>query len=90
MASQDEINQQIQRASEVQERYKDELMSKPHVVGVGVGFATRHGERTPEVGIVVMVDRKLPTAQLAPEDLIPRELDGVRVDVQETGGFSAL
>jgi hypothetical protein len=89
MANQDEINEQVRRASEVQARYADELMRKPHVVGLGVGFTTRGGERTPEIGVVVMVDRKLPEAQLAPGDVIPKELDGVRVDVQETGVFSA-
>jgi hypothetical protein len=89
MSSQEEISQQVQRASDVQVRYSDELMRKPNVVGVAVGYATRGGERTPEIGIVVMVDRKIPLDQLAPQDVIPSELDGVRVDVQETGAFSA-
>lgn len=89
MSSQEELNQQIRRATEVQARYADDLMRKPHVVGVAVGYASRGGARTPEIGVVVMVDQKVPTAQLAPEDVIPGELDGVRVDVQETGVFSA-
>ena len=89
MSSQEEINRQVQRASEVQEKYADTLMHIPHVVGIGVGFVMQGGERMPEVGLVVMVDSKLPTAQLAEDELIPRELDGVRVDVQETGVFSA-
>jgi hypothetical protein len=89
MASQDEINRQVQRASEVQARYADQLMNKPNVVGLGVGFTTKSGQSTGAVGLIVMVDRKLPVAQLAPEDLIPAELDGVPVDVQETGVFSA-
>ncbi|MCC6805715.1 MAG: hypothetical protein IT319_22730 [Anaerolineae bacterium] len=89
MSSQDEISQQVQRASEVQARYSDELMRKPNVVGVAVGYASQGGARTPEIGIVVMVDRKIPLNQLAPQDVIPTELDGVRVDVQETGAFSA-
>jgi hypothetical protein len=36
-----------------------------------------------------MVDQKLPDEQLPPEQRIPRELDGVRVDVQVTGEFTA-
>jgi hypothetical protein len=64
-------------------------MHKPHVVGVAVGYTSRHGERTQDIGVIVMVDKKLPQDQLMPEDVIPRELDGVPVDVQETGGFSA-
>lgn len=89
MSSQEEINRQVQRASEVQEKYADALMRLPHVVGIGIGFTTRGGARTPEVGLIVMVDVKLPAAQLADDELVPRELDGVRVDVQETGVFSA-
>jgi hypothetical protein len=89
MSSQEEINRQVQRASDVQAKYADLLMKLPHVVGIGVGFTIVDGERTPEVGLIVMVDTKLPAAQLDPADLIPRELDGVRVDVQETGAFSA-
>jgi hypothetical protein len=89
MSSQEEINQQVQRASDVQARYADDLMRKPHVVGVAVGYATEGGARTSDIGLVVMVDRKIPFDQLAPEDAIPTELDGVRVDVQETGAFSA-
>jgi hypothetical protein len=89
MSSQEDINRQVQHASEVQEKYADALMRLPHVVGIGVGFIMRGGERMSEVGLIVMVDTKLPRAQLAEEDMIPRELDGVRVDVQETGVFSA-
>ena len=89
MSSQDEINQQVRRASEVQSKYANMLMNKPHVVGVAVGYATRGQTRTSEVGVIVMVDKKVPLAQLAPDDAIPTELDGVRVDVQETGAFSA-
>jgi hypothetical protein len=36
-----------------------------------------------------MVEQKVPLDQLAPEDRIPSELDGVPVDVQETGTFEA-
>lgn len=83
------LEKRVQRATDVQARYADALMQKPHVVGVAVGYCTRCGERTQDVGVIVMVDRKVPQDQLAPEELIPRELDGVPVDVQETGVFSA-
>lgn len=83
------VEKQVQRATDVQARYADALMTKPHVVGVAVGYTMRSGLRTENVGVIVMVDRKVPQDQLAPEELIPRELDGVPVDVQETGVFSA-
>jgi hypothetical protein len=86
MSTQDE---QMARITAVQTRYADELMRKKHVVGVAVGLAQRDGEYTQEVALVVMVEQKVPLDQLAPEDRIPSELDGVPVDVQETGTFEA-
>jgi hypothetical protein len=78
-----------QRAQEVQAKYSDMLMSKPHVQGVGVGLATKGGQFTDEVAIVVMVDEKVPLDQLAPEDRLPDELEGIPIDVQVMGTFWA-
>ena len=83
-----EIEQQA-HVQAVQEKYTDELMRKRHVVGVAMGMAQKDGAYTQELAVVVMVDQKIPSEQLAPEDRVPAELDGVRVDVQETGAFVA-
>jgi hypothetical protein len=83
-------NDDMKRALEVQQRYEHYLLGKPHVVGIGVGYAAEGGQPTPQVALVVMVDRKLPPEQVPPMDRIPSQLDGVRVDVQETGGFEAF
>jgi hypothetical protein len=89
MSTQEEINQKVRKASEVQAKYANDLMQKPNVVGVAVGYTNQNGVRSSDVGVIVMVDHKVPFDELEPADLIPRELDGVPVDVQETGGFSA-
>ena len=86
MSSQDEL---MARASAVQAAHAEALMQKANVVGVAIGLRQRRGEYTDEVALVVMVNQKLPKAQLAPEDIIPDMLDGVPVDVQETGVFTA-
>jgi hypothetical protein len=78
-----------ERALAVKRLYTDQLMSKPNVVGVGIGFTKRGGISTDQIGLVVMVERKLPSAQLDPSDLIPREIEGVPVDVQEVGEIRA-
>jgi hypothetical protein len=77
------------RAQAVKQAYASQLMAKANVVGVGVGFCQRGGERTSEIGLVVMVNRKLEASQLDPEDVIPTEIDGVPVDVQEVGELRA-
>lgn len=89
MSTQEEINQKVRKASEVQAKYANDLMHKPNVVGVAVGYTSRNGVRSSDVGVIVMVDHKVPFNELLPDDLIPKELEGVPVDVQETGGFSA-
>jgi hypothetical protein len=55
---------------------------------VGIGIAYKGGEPTQEMALVVMVTQKMPVAQLADNDVLPQDLDGVRVDVQATGGFT--
>lgn len=74
-----------EQALDAKRRHQVELMSKANVVGVGVGFELKGGQKTDTVAVVVMVRRKLPLAQLAPQDVLPEELDGVPVDVQEVG-----
>lgn len=73
----------------IQAKYADKLMSYPNVVGTGIGLATVKGEYTDTPAIVVMVVIKLPETQLAPEDILPHDLEGERVDVQQTGTFEA-
>lgn len=73
------------RAMLVQTKYTEQLLRIPHVVGVAIGLRQRGGEYTGEVCLVVLVDRKLPVSELDSNDLIPPELDGVPVDVQEIG-----
>ena len=80
---------EMQKFNTAIERYADDLMTKANVVGVGVGMRKRDGEFTDEKALVVLVSEKMPVAQLAEEDVIPTELDGIPTDVQETGVFTA-
>ena len=77
------------KLSDIQARYAPILMEKPNVVGIGIGLVRMNGEATAEPGLIVMVARKVPVEELAPEDVIPETIEGVRVDVQETGAFEA-
>ena len=78
-----------ERIKVVQEKHNADLLAKAHVQGTAVGLAQKAGQYTGQIALVVMVDVKVPESQLAPEDVIPKELDGVPVDVQETGRFVA-
>lgn len=75
----------LEKAHMIKESYREQLMSFPNVVGVGVGYRHAGGQRTDDIAVVVMVDRKIPLAQLDQHQVIPDEIEGVPVDVKEVG-----
>ena len=77
------------RLQVVRRAHEAELLRLPNVVGLGIGLRKRHGDPTGELALVVMVSRKVPSAELAPAERIPSEIDGVPVDVQEMGNIAA-
>jgi len=83
------LDEDLERVRTVKALHENELMSKANVVGVGIGLRQRGGEPTGEPAIVVSVTHKLPPSQLAPGDVIPRELEGIPVDVQVVGKLRA-
>jgi hypothetical protein len=74
----------------VQARHERELLRYPNVVGVATGTPTRRGKPTAGPGLLVLVSRKVPERELAPEERLPREIEGVPVDVVETGPIEPL
>ncbi len=78
-----------ERALAVKARHEADLMAKANVVGVGVGLRHVGGRPTDEICVVVMVRKKVPRRQLDPADVIPGQIDGVPVDIQEVGDLRA-
>ena len=83
-------DQSMQHVMEVKRRHEQELMHKANVVAVGVGYRSRGGQPTGQVCIVVSVKTKVPRSELRPEDLIPESIEGISIDVVETGVIRAL
>jgi hypothetical protein len=54
-----------------------------------VGMRQRGGQWTDEVCIVVSVQNKRPEDVLDPTEIVPREIEGVPVDVLEVGELSS-
>lgn len=75
--------------SQVKETSKNSLLSMQNVVGVGVGYQVTSGLKTDEYAIVIMVSRKLPIPALPPEAVLPKNVDGVKIDVIEVGELHA-
>ncbi len=84
------MENEIARIRAVKAAHEDELLSKANVVGVGIGLRQRGGEYTGELALIVSVTHKVPPEELAPEDLIPDEIEGVPVDVQAVGTLRIL
>ncbi|MEX0788323.1 MAG: hypothetical protein WD906_01875 [Anaerolineales bacterium] len=76
--------------SRARQIHQEKILSKPNVVGVGVGLKSRSGRATGELALIALVRRKVPEAALAPQDLVPSEADGVPTDVMEVGYLRAL
>lgn len=79
--------------SEIQKakaRHERRLLRKPNVVGLAIGKKVVGGEETDELCLVVLVREKLPEAELAPRQRIPKRLNDVTTDVVEAGELEAL
>lgn len=83
-------DQAFEQVKAIQAEHADSLMRFPNVIGVGIGYCRRKDSPIEEPGLVVIVDHKVPVAQLADVDIIPREIDGVPVEVREMGGFFSI
>jgi hypothetical protein len=80
----------IEEIKAIKDRYEDDLLRKKNVVGLGIGYKEVGGQGSDELSLVVMVRKKEPPSQLDAADLVPSEIEGVPVDVQEVGEIVAL
>lgn len=75
------------RIAQVLARHEAALLGRANVVAVAEGIRTRDGRPTGERCLVVYVSRKRPAKRLAAADLLPRQIDGVPIDVVEVGSI---
>src|SRR5436305_700706 len=71
----------IEEIRSVKASVETELLRRPGVTGIGIGVRYVAGERTTELALVVFVTEK--KRQLAPDELIPPIIRGIRTDVRE-------
>jgi hypothetical protein len=75
------------RAAKTQ--YKLELMRKPNVVAVGVGYKIGGGQQTETPCVIVFVRRKVAAESLSRDQLVPETVGEVPTDVVESGEIFA-
>jgi hypothetical protein len=71
----------------IKEAHRAEIMGRPNVVGVGVGYKVVQGAPTVELSIVALVQQKVPEAALARAALVPSAIEGVPTDVVPVGAL---
>src|SRR3972149_5298243 len=80
---------EAQQVRQVTEQQKGTILRKPNVVGVGYGYKVVNGARSGQLCLVALVREKGPRAALAPEDMVPPQVDGVVTDVVQVGQLEA-
>jgi hypothetical protein len=78
---------EIQRAKNL---YRDTLMAKPNVVGLGTAYKVVAGKTTEELCLVTLVEKKQSYTSLSAKEAIPPSVNGISTDVIEVGRLHAL
>lgn len=76
-------------AQDVAKERRVALLDLPNVHTAAIGAREVGGEFRAEAVIVVYVETKVPADELDEDEKVPREIDGVRTDVQEVEQFEA-
>ncbi len=80
----------LSKAKKIREKYEKTLMRKKGVVGCAVGYKQVAGQKTDQICIVCYVIKKIPEDQLEADDLVPRMIEGIPIDVIESGEMRVL
>ena len=68
---------------------EDDLLARPNVTGVGIGYKEIGGEETDELSVLVTVERKLARDELDSSSIVPPQVETsegeVQTDVIELG-----
>ncbi|MDF1514106.1 MAG: hypothetical protein P1S60_09880 [Anaerolineae bacterium] len=80
----------LNQARPILKKTLPDFLQRQNVQACGLGYKVSQGQRTGTLSLVVSVTRKVPPAELSPNDLIPREVAGLVTDVVATGEFHAF
>lgn len=80
----------MQDISLMAKRYQKNLFKKENVIGFGIGHKISNGKRTKTQCIAVFVTKKKSLSTLSKENIIPKNLNGIKTDVVEVGVIRKL
>ena len=73
------------QVKEIKNKFRDSILEKKNVVGVGIGRKIVDGQVTDELCVKIYVERKTALSRLTAEETIPRAFEAVKTDVVEVG-----
>lgn len=73
--------ERMEEIRRIKETHESRLLSIPGVTGVDIGFKTVKGQKTNEPAIRVYVEEKKDESMLPAEQIIPKEIEGVKTDI---------
>jgi hypothetical protein len=80
----------LQTISDLRQKAQKALLKKANVIGVGVGLKEVEGQHTTDLSLKVLVYDKLPISALSAQDMVPKEMDGIKTDVTNVGRIHAF
>jgi len=78
------------KIEEIKKKYEKKLLSKVNVLGVMTGYKIKGEEKTDELSVICMVEKKLPKEKLSKRDFVPETIKDIPTDVIEVGKIRAL
>ncbi|MHA2143067.1 MAG: hypothetical protein ACXADD_16400 [Candidatus Thorarchaeota archaeon] len=80
----------MEEVRRVKAEYEEELLKKAGVVGVAIGHKHVDGKKTTQLCIICYVTKKRVPGELKERDIIPETIEGVPIDVIESGQIQTL
>jgi len=71
----------LEEIKDIKRRARKEILNRPGVTGIGVGYREVKGEESDEPSIRVYVKKKRP--DISKDESVPSEIDGVKTDIIE-------
>jgi hypothetical protein len=78
------------KIEEAKSKYERQLLGKPNVVGVMTGYKVRGGDRSNELSIVCLVEKKLAAEAMPKKELVPTTILDYPTDVIQVGRLRAF
>lgn len=65
------------------ERNRENILKKPGVTGVGIGYKVTGGKETDQLAVVICVKEKRPEQELASDAILPKAFEQQKTDVRQ-------